>query len=140
VRVVIVNQPFSFIEIPRNDAPLSGDSIGLWTYQVATRLAKRAGVVVYTPGTDLLRATETRHAGVDFVTAPVPLERRLMSTAASLRRRRRRPSRRDAQPADCSSSQEDGDGRGSARPGFASYAYYPAYPPSGPAGAAAMRW
>jgi glycosyltransferase involved in cell wall biosynthesis len=120
VRVAIVNQPFSFIDLPRDDAPLSADSIGLWTYHVAIRLARRWPVVVYTPEDRAFGSRRSRHAGVEFVGVPVRLERRLMSAANRLRRSRAgepAPGRNETPAAN----------RAGGRPAFASRAFYLPY-------------
>ncbi len=45
MRLAFVNH--SYIELPRDGRPLNSNSIGIWNYQLASRLAPEHDVTVY---------------------------------------------------------------------------------------------
>lgn len=58
------------IGLPTADRPLVSGSIGIWHYEIATRLAERCDVVVYSPSRNLIRFGAQRHGGATFSDVP----------------------------------------------------------------------
>lgn len=84
MKIAFVNQPLGHLLLPRDGRPLSGGSVGLWHYHVATRCAGEAQVLVYSRGTTG-ELTEEEHAGVRFKGVPAELDRRRLQWAERLR-------------------------------------------------------
>jgi glycosyltransferase involved in cell wall biosynthesis len=70
VRVAIISQPEGRV-VP----PVQSGSIGIWTYQVAHRLAKHCDVLVYAPHGPALRTDSITHNGVTYRYVPAAINR-----------------------------------------------------------------
>ena len=71
------------------DPPIRSGSIGIWTYETATRLAGSFEVAVYASARRRLRTRSFRHRGVEFVYPSFPPAALLERAVRSLRRLRR---------------------------------------------------
>jgi len=86
MRVAFVNH--SPIRLPKGDRPLDSISIGIWCYEMATRLSRNGGweAVVYHQDRSLLDSNEELHRGVVFKSFPVGLDERVHRQLTRLRR------------------------------------------------------
>lgn len=85
MKIAFVNQPLGHLLLPSGGRPLSGGSVGLWHYHVATRCAAGARPLVYSRGTNARKLTEETHRGVVFKGVPVDFDRRRLQWAERVR-------------------------------------------------------
>ncbi len=67
LRIAFINQPIGALSV----SPLKSDSLGLWTYHVATRFAADSDVLLYTPQREGEGPAEELHRGVRILRFPV---------------------------------------------------------------------
>lgn len=95
MRLAFVNH--SRLQLPADGRPLDSGSIGIWNYEMATRLASEWDVVVYSVAQRGLRMDRREHGGAVFKSVPTSGHKRSMRLMRRLRsltgaeRNRKRP-------------------------------------------------